>query len=65
MRCPQMRRVAEFRRDNAHLLDGLMPEHEKDAFLNHKVVNVLKGRDHKCRRVLVVNVGGKINLIIY
>ncbi|KAG6450370.1 hypothetical protein O3G_MSEX006571 [Manduca sexta] len=53
-----MRRVAEFKRENASLLDGLLPEHEKDAFLEHKVVNVMKGRDHKGRRVLIVNVGG-------
>lgn len=54
-----MRRVAEFKRDNAHLLDGLLPEHEKDAFLDHKVVNVMKGRDNKGRRVLIVSVGGE------
>ncbi|CAH2214747.1 jg16792, partial [Pararge aegeria aegeria] len=53
-----MRRVAEFKRDNASLLDGLLPEHEKVAFLEHKVVNVLKGRDDKGRRVLIVSVGG-------
>ncbi|XP_049882373.1 retinaldehyde-binding protein 1 [Pectinophora gossypiella] len=53
-----MRGVAEFKRDNAALLDGLLPEHEKDAFLDHKVVNVMKGRDQKGRRVLIVNCGG-------
>ncbi|XP_047987674.1 clavesin-1 [Leguminivora glycinivorella] len=53
-----MRRIAEFKRDNASLLDGLMPDHEKDAFLNHNVVNVMKGRDDKGRRVLIVNAGG-------
>ncbi|XP_022128839.2 retinaldehyde-binding protein 1 [Pieris rapae] len=52
-----MRRVAEFKKENASLLDGLLPEHEIQPFLEHKVVNVLKGRDHKGRRVLVVNVG--------
>ncbi|GBP06042.1 hypothetical protein EVAR_3280_1 [Eumeta japonica] len=52
-----MRRIAEFKRDNASLLDGLVPEDERDAFLNHKVVNVLKGRDHKGRRILLVSVG--------
>lgn len=57
-----MRRVAEFKRDNASLLDNLLPEQEKTAFLDHKVVNVLKGRDHKGRRVLIVSVGGK-NLV--
>ena len=54
-----MRRIAEFKRDNASLLDGLLPDQEKDAFLDHKVVNVMKGRDDKGRRVLIVNVGGE------
>ncbi|KOB70835.1 putative CRALBP [Operophtera brumata] len=53
-----MRRAAEFKRDNASLLDGLLPEHEQEAFLQHNVANVMKGRDHKGRRVLIVNVGG-------
>ncbi|CAG9566642.1 unnamed protein product [Danaus chrysippus] len=56
-----MRRAADFKRDNASLLDGLLPEHEKEAFLEHKVVNVMKGRDDKGRRVLIVNVGGSWN----
>lgn len=54
-----MRRAAEFKRDNASLLEGLLPEHEQEAFLQHNVANVMKGRDHKGRRVLIVNVGGK------
>ncbi|KAI8428182.1 hypothetical protein MSG28_002417 [Choristoneura fumiferana] len=57
----KMRRIAEFKRDNASLLDNLLPDQEQDAFLNHKVVNVMKGRDHKGRRVLIVNVGGTWN----
>lgn len=57
-----MRRIAEFKRDNASLLDNLLPDQEQDAFLNHKVVNVMKGRDHKGRRVLIVNVGGNYYL---
>ncbi|XP_013133734.1 PREDICTED: clavesin-1 [Papilio polytes] len=56
-----MRRIAEFKRDNASLLNGLVPEHEKEAFLEHKVVNVMKGRDQKGRRLLIVNVGGSWN----
>lgn len=54
-----MRRVAEFKKENASLLDGLLPEMEREAFLEHKVANVMKGRDSKGRRVLIVNVGGK------
>lgn len=52
-----MKRVAEFKEKNASLLDNLMPQDEKAAFLENNVVNVLKGRDHKGRRVLVVNAG--------
>lgn len=54
----QMRRIAEFKQANAEVLDGLMPVDEKAAFLENDVVNILKKRDHKGRRVLLVNVGG-------
>ncbi|GJQ82465.1 hypothetical protein Trydic_g14456 [Trypoxylus dichotomus] len=53
-----MKRIAEFREKYKDLLGGLLPEHEKDAFVNHNVVNVLTNRDHKGRRVLIVNCGG-------
>ncbi|KZC14224.1 Clavesin-1 [Dufourea novaeangliae] len=52
-----MKRVAEFKEKNASLFDNLMPTDEKVAFLEYNVVNVLKGRDHKGRRVLQVNPG--------
>ncbi|XP_033334798.1 retinaldehyde-binding protein 1 [Megalopta genalis] len=52
-----MRRVAEFKDKNASLFDNLMPSDERTAFLEHNVVNVLKGRDHKGRRVMAVNSG--------
>ncbi|XP_046746642.1 retinaldehyde-binding protein 1 [Diprion similis] len=52
-----MKRVADFKEKNAALLDNLMPQDEKAAFLENNVVNVLKGRDHKGRRVLLVNAG--------
>lgn len=52
-----MKRIAEFKQTNASLLDNLMPSDEKKAFLENNVVNVLKGRDHKRRRVLIVNAG--------
>lgn len=54
-----MKRIAEFREKYKDLLDGLLPEHEKEAFVNHNVVNVLTERDDKGRRVLIVNCGGK------
>ncbi|XP_011505202.1 PREDICTED: clavesin-1 [Ceratosolen solmsi marchali] len=52
-----MRRVADFKQKNASLLDNLMPGDEKAAFLENNVVNVMKNRDHKRRRVLLVNSG--------
>lgn len=52
-----MRRVAEFKRDYADTLKNLMPEDEKDAFINNDVVNVLTNLDQDGRRVLIVNAG--------
>ncbi|KAG7207509.1 hypothetical protein KM043_009141 [Ampulex compressa] len=52
-----MKRVADFKLKNAALFDNLMPADEKTALLEHNVVNVLKGRDSKGRRVLLVNSG--------
>lgn len=52
-----MKRVAEYKQKHASLLDNLMPEDEKSAFLENNVVNVMTTRDHKMRRVLFVNCG--------
>ncbi|XP_078046646.1 retinaldehyde-binding protein 1 isoform X1 [Augochlora pura] len=52
-----MRRAADFKHKNASLFENLMPSDERTAFLEHNVLNVLKGRDHKGRRVMVVNSG--------
>ncbi|XP_055642350.1 retinaldehyde-binding protein 1-like [Toxorhynchites rutilus septentrionalis] len=52
-----MRRIAEFKKYYHDLLHNLMPEDEKVAFCDHKVVNVLTNLDQKGRRVLVVNCG--------
>ncbi|XP_018569362.1 clavesin-1 [Anoplophora glabripennis] len=52
-----MKRIAAFKEKYKNILENLLPEDEKVAFIEHNVVNVLKGRDHKGRRVLVVNVG--------
>lgn len=54
----QMKRVADFKVKHKDLLDGLMPDNEKEAFCDHNIVNVLKEPDHKGRRVLIVNCGG-------
>lgn len=53
-----MKRIADFKVKYSDLLDNLLPEDEKNAFVNHNVVNVLKNRDQKGRRVLLVNCGG-------
>ncbi|KAF7992239.1 hypothetical protein HCN44_001564 [Aphidius gifuensis] len=52
-----MQRIADFKVKNAALLDNLMPIDEKTAIFENNVVNVLKDRDHKKRRVLIVNAG--------
>lgn len=52
-----MRRVADFKVKQAALLDNLMPSDEKEAFTEHNIINVLKNRDHKNRRVLIVQAG--------
>ncbi|XP_060815039.1 retinaldehyde-binding protein 1 [Bombus pascuorum] len=52
-----MKRIAEFKDKNAILLSNLMPNDERVAMLEHNVVNVIKGRDHKNRRILIVNCG--------
>lgn len=53
-----MKRIADFKEKHKDSLEGLLPESEKDAFINYNVVNVLKNRDDKGRRVLLVNCGG-------
>lgn len=53
----QMRRIAEFKRDYAETLKNLMPEDEKDAFINNDVINVLTNFDQEGRRVLIVHCG--------
>jgi len=52
-----MRRVADFKVKHAVLLDNLMPSDEKEAMTKNNIVNVLKDKDHKNRRVLLVNAG--------
>jgi hypothetical protein len=54
-----MRRVAEFKKKNADVLDTLLSQDVRNALLNQNVVNILKKRDHKGRRVLIVNIGGE------
>lgn len=52
-----MQRIADFKVKHASLLDNLMPSDEKTSIFENNVVNVLKNRDHKRRRVLLVNAG--------
>lgn len=53
-----IKRVLEFKENNASLLSGLKPEGEKDAILSSDVVNVLVDRDQSGRRVLINKCGG-------
>ncbi|CAH1117990.1 unnamed protein product [Phaedon cochleariae] len=52
-----MKRISLFKDKHKAIIDNLLPEDEKVAFTEHKVVNVLTNRDHKGRRILIVNAG--------
>jgi len=54
-----MKRIADFKEKHKALIGNLLPEDEKNSFINYDVVNVLKNRDHKGRRVLIQNCGSK------
>lgn len=53
----QLRRIAEFKRDNIDVLKNLMPEDERVSFTENDVVNVLTNLDQDGRRVLIVHCG--------
>lgn len=55
-----MKRIADFRAKYKDSLYGILPEQEKGAMCS-SVVNVLKERDHKGRRVLIIGVGSTWN----
>lgn len=52
-----IKRIAEFRKEYSKLLKDLMPEQEKVPFTEGNIINILTNKDHKNRRVLVVNSG--------
>ncbi|KAI4455098.1 alpha-tocopherol transfer protein-related [Holotrichia oblita] len=52
-----MKNVAEYRAKYKTIFDNLMPEDERDTFVNYNVVNILKDRDQLGRRVCVINAG--------
>ncbi|XP_050310431.1 alpha-tocopherol transfer protein-like [Anthonomus grandis grandis] len=52
-----MQRIAAFKEDHKNILENLLPEDEKFAFTENDIVNVLKNRDHKGRRILIVHCG--------
>lgn len=52
-----MKRVAEFKEKNAAIVQDLMPSDEKSAIVDNNVVNIMTHRDHKHRRILLVNCG--------
>lgn len=54
-----MVRIADFKEKHKDVLKNLSPEAEKEALTQHNIVNVLRDRDHKGRRILVVNSGGE------
>uniref|UniRef100_A0A0A9Z9F5 Clavesin-1 n=3 Tax=Lygus hesperus TaxID=30085 RepID=A0A0A9Z9F5_LYGHE len=52
-----MGRVADFKIKHESTIGNCMPDDEKQAWLDHKVVNVLVDRDQHGRRVLIANLG--------
>jgi hypothetical protein len=52
-----MKRVAEFKKKNAAILDNLMPADEENSLLENTVVNALADRDQNGRRILVTHSG--------
>ncbi|KAF5274942.1 hypothetical protein FQR65_LT04283 [Abscondita terminalis] len=54
-----MKRIADFKEKNKALVGNLMPQDVHETFVNNDVVNVLKGRDHKGRRVLIQHSGSR------
>lgn len=57
LRFSQLRRVAEFRKENEKLVKGLLAEHEKQVFIDGNIANILKDKDHLGRRVMILNQG--------
>lgn len=49
--------MATFRKEHEKLVKDLMPEDEKISFCEGNVVNVITNKDHKGRRMLIVNNG--------
>lgn len=56
-----MKRIADFRAKYASLFEDLLPEDEKETFLNYDMLNILINRDQKGRRVLLCTTGGNWN----
>ncbi|XP_055544917.1 alpha-tocopherol transfer protein-like [Wyeomyia smithii] len=52
-----MRNVAEFKKAHSDLLKDLLPVDLKEDIINNNVVSVLKQRDQKGRRMLIVKMG--------
>ncbi|KAJ9574885.1 hypothetical protein L9F63_007948, partial [Diploptera punctata] len=52
-----MKRAAEFKKNNASVLENIMPIEEEKFFLENDVVNVLVDRDQNGRRILITNCG--------
>nr|XP_022914253.1 retinaldehyde-binding protein 1-like [Onthophagus taurus] len=56
-----MKRIANFRAKYKTLLYDLVPSQERDAIVNHNLINVLPDRDQLGRRVMIVYCGENWN----
>lgn len=52
-----MKRVADFKVKHNAILGNLLPEDEKNTIYQSNAINIMKGRDHKRRRILFMNCG--------
>ncbi|KAF5274943.1 hypothetical protein FQR65_LT04284 [Abscondita terminalis] len=54
-----MKRIAGFKEKNKHIVGNLMPQDVYEIVSQHDIVNVLKDRDQKGRRVLIQHTGSR------
>lgn len=59
-----MKRLADFKQKHEKILANPLPSEEKKLYTDNNVVNVLVDRDSKNRRILVISMGCKYNILV-
>lgn len=57
----QLKKIADFRKDNEKIVKNLNPSEHKKAFTETDVLNVLIDKDHLGRRMIVLKQGANWN----